>query len=138
MSEVFIPPKAIEAARYALSCVYRPTASNLDDRIPEMNTAYERRFGPVVWRAAINRVLAEKPVCDDADDWRRAPWMPEFVFFKDVETGLPSAMLASRAEDLTTEDRAYLRNIDPVSLPPATVKALVSAAIDEEVRRAGL
>ncbi|AEY69539.1 hypothetical protein AH2_00029 [Burkholderia phage vB_BceS_AH2] len=139
MSEVFIPPEAIEAARYALGCVYEPSASNLDDRIPSLNTAYERRFSPAVWRAAIKRVLDSGEVGNagrsSLDDHRL---LPKMRFFRDVESGNPVAILASRVEDMTTEDRAYLREIEPSHLDQATVDRLISAAIDEEVRRSGL
>ena len=136
MSEVFIPPEAIEAARYALGCVYEPTESNVPDRLPSMNTAYERRFSPSVWRAAIKRVLDSGEVGNAGRSSRRL--CPEMRFFRDVESGNPIAILASRVADMTTEDRAYLREIEPSYLDHVTVDRLTRAAIDEEVRRAGL
>lgn len=135
MSEVFIPPEAIEAARYALGCVYEPTESNVPDRLPSMNTAYERRFSPAVWRAAIKRVLDSGEV---GNAGRSNRLLPQMRFFRDSESGNPIAILASRVADMTTEDRAYLREIEPSYLDHATVDRLIRAAIDEEVRRAGL
>jgi hypothetical protein len=125
MSEVFIPHEAIEAARYALGCVYEPTESNLDDRIPALNSAYERRFGPAVWRAAIKRVLDSGEVTQ-----RHLTFDLSFTFFRDLETKHHGAMLTSEWERLGTEDRAYLKKIDPTTLDPSTRSILLARALD--------
>jgi len=126
--ELYVPPEAIAAARHALSgCTFPGAAAG-------RNSEYERQFPQQVWRAAIKRVLDSGQLSSPDTP----SWVPVFRFFSDIESNLPLAILASRANSMTLEERAYLRSIEPASLTEAQRRDLINKALDDEVRRAGL
>lgn len=126
--DLYVPPDAIAAARYALSGCSFPGSG------AARNTEYEKQFQQRVWRAAIKKVLESGQLSSP----EKPSWVPVFRFFRDIETGLESAILASRANDMTREERTCLRSIEPASLTEAKRRELINKALDDEVRRAGL
>lgn len=126
--ELYVPPEALEAARYALSGCSFPGAS------AARNSEYERQFPQQIWRAAIKRVLESGQLSSP----ETPAWVPTFRFFIDIESGLRLAILASRANLMTLEERAYLRSVEPASITEKARRELINKALDDEVRRAGL
>lgn len=136
MSDQFIPPAAIEAARYALGCCYQPTEETFhDEHVPELNSMNERRWGADTWRAAVRQVLGDMV---GLDAFKLPPWYPTFRFFKDTEHALPLAITADRYETLGTQDKCHIKPIYGHTLPRAVFYDCIREALDMEVKRSGL